>query len=266
VKHLRETEITRVDVKSGRATKMTDLVAEERPLHIFIDKNHYATIFCSPSNLKEMVVGHLVSEGILKSVEEIEGLNLSISEATCRAKLKPDVNAERRQVFSKLSSRVIRSACGSPSPYQFSARLPRIKSSLTVQAETVYECVNRLNKTAEVFRKTGGVHVAAIYNREGDNKALAEDVGRHNAVDKAIGTGALNNADFSMCFLTLSGRLTGDIVSKAARVGLPVVASMAAAIDSGIKTAKDTNMTLIGFVRGNRMNVYTFPERILQAN
>jgi formate dehydrogenase accessory protein FdhD len=88
-------------------------------------------------------------------------------------------------------------------------------------------------------------------------------VGRHNAVDKAIGIGALNETGFKECFLTLSGRLTGDMVLKAARVGVPVVASLAAALDSGIAVAEKADLTLVGFVRGKRMNVYAFPKRIV---
>lgn len=263
MKHMLEIEITRIDVPSGRAEKMTDFVAEERPLDIYVSKKHYATIFCSPSNLKEMTVGHLLSEGILKSGEEIEELHVSVDKATCKVKLKPSVNIEKRVIFSKLSSRVIRSACGSTSPYPFSFRHPKIKSNLTVQAKTILDCVNRLNSNAKVFRKTGGVHVAAIYDKEGKEKALAEDVGRHNAVDKVIGAGVLNHVDFGICFLALSGRLTGDIVLKAATLHLPIVASLAAAIDSGIAVADKAGLTLVGFVRGNRMNVYSSPERIL---
>jgi FdhD protein len=263
VKHLHETEITRVDAKTGKSGKMRDLVAEEKPLYVFINKSWYATIFCSPSDLREMVVGHLLSEGILGSVEEIEELKLSVNEATCRVELRPDVSIEKRHIFSRLSSRVIRSTCGSPSPYQFSRRLTKVKSSLAVRAQTISECVNRLNSSAEVYRKTGGVHVAALYDEEGKCRALAEDVGRHNAVDKAIGIGILNNVALGTCFLALSGRLTGDIVYKAARVSLPVVVSMAAALDSGIRVAEDTNVTLVGFARGNRMNIYTSSERIL---
>jgi len=263
VKHMLEIEITRIDVPSGKAEKMTDFVAEERPLDIYVSKKHYATIFCSPSNLKEMTIGHLLSEGILKSGEEIEELHVSVDKATCKVKLKPSVNIEKRVIFSKLSSRVIRSACGSTSPYPFSFRHPKIKSNLTVQAKTILDCVNRLNSNAKVFRKTGGVHVAAIYSKDGVSKALAEDVGRHNAVDKAIGAGVLKQTDFRECFLALSGRMTGDIVLKAATMQLPIVASLAAAINSGIAIAKDAELTLIGFVRGKRMNIYNCPERIL---
>ena len=258
-----EIEITRIDVPSGKAEKMTDFVAEERPLDIYVSKKHYATIFCSPSNLKEMTIGHLLSEGILKSGEEIEELHVSVDKATCKVKLKPSVNIEKRVIFSKLSSRVIRSACGSTSPYPFSFRHPKVRSNLTVQAKTILDCVNRLNSNAKIFRKTGGVHVAAIYSIDGVSKALAEDVGRHNAVDKAIGAGVLEQIDFSECFLALSGRLTGDIILKAATMQLPIVASLAAAINSGIAIAKDAELTLIGFVRGKRMNIYNSPERIL---
>jgi formate dehydrogenase accessory protein FdhD len=93
--------------------------------------------------------------------------------------------------------------------------------------------------------------------------AFAEDVGRHNAVDKVIGITSLVRTDFDHCFLALSGRLTGDIVFKAARVRIPIIASLAAAIDSGIEVAKRANLTLVGFVRGRRMNIYAFPERIV---
>jgi len=131
-----------------------------------------------------------------------------------------------------------------------------------VGAEVVSESVRRLNTLAETFRKTGGVHVAAVYSVDGDLVTYAEDVGRHNAVDKVIGVCSLRALDFSQSLLASSGRLTGDIVLKAARMGIPIVASLAAAVDSGVEVAKRTHVTLVGFVRGQRMNVFTLPERI----
>jgi FdhD protein len=257
-----EVEIVKVDVSAKKTRGMTDYVAEEKPLHIFVNKTHYATIFCSPSNLKELAVGHLLSEGIIESVEEIEEIRFK-KEGACNVKLKPNVDLEKRLRLSKLVSRVTLSAYGSPSPYQLSTGLPKIKSNLTVKAEIILSCVNHLNSIAETFRKTGGVHAAAIYKSDGKLVAFAEDVGRHNTVDKVIGIGVLNKTDFSECFLALTARLTGDIASKATRVGLPIVASLAAAIDSGIAVAKDAGLTLIGFARGKHMNIYNFPERIL---
>ena len=120
-----------------------------------------------------------------------------------------------------------------------------------------------LNLSAPTFKKTGGVHAAAIFSHKGKLIFLAEDVGRHNAVDKVIGFASIRQIALSNCFLGLSGRLTADIVLKAARVGVPVMASLSAAIDSGIRVADRAGVTLVGFVRGNRMTVYSHIDRIL---
>jgi len=258
-------DIVRVDVSTESAEKTTDYVAEEKPLHIFLNRTRFVSIFCSPSKLKEMAVGHAICEGIVKSIGEIEGIDLKEEEGICRINLKPDVKLEDRLKLSQNFSRVIFSACGSKTPYQPTLGLVKVQSDLKVKAEIVLNCVNRLNFIAETFRKTGGVHVAAIYKSDGTLVTFAEDVGRHNAVDKTIGSCILEGINFDNCFLALSGRLTGDIVFKAARAGLPIVASMAAAIDSGISMAKDASITLVGFARGKRVNIYTFPERILSA-
>jgi FdhD protein len=253
-------EVVRIDVVANKVQKVKDYVAEEKPLHIFLNKTRYATILCSPENLKELAVGHLLSEGLIRSIEEIEKINFKY-QGICEVKLKSNIDLEKRLKLSKNLSRIILSACGGP--FQPSERLPKIKSNLKVKAKVIQDCVNKLNFIAEIFRKTGGVHTAAICKSDGSVIAFAEDIGRHNAVDKVIGLGALNKTDFSKCFLVLSGRLTGDIVSKAAKVGLPIVASLAAAVDSGINIAGKADLTLIGFVRGKRMNVYNFSERIL---
>ena len=258
-----EVEVIRVDVPSGSLQKTMDFVAEEKPFYIFLDRSLYVTIFCTPSNLKELAVGHLLSEGIVRSVDEIKHVSLK-EESVCRVSLKDSIDLEKRLKLSKHTSRVVFSACGSKEPYQPSLHLGKIKSDLKVKAATLLNSVNQLNSIGATFRKTGGVHVAAIFKSDGTLVAFAEDVGRHNAVDKAIGIAALTKTDFEQCFLALSGRLTGDIVTKAARLKLSVVGSLAAAIDSGIAIAKSADLTLVGFVRGSRMNVYTFPERIIQ--
>jgi FdhD protein len=261
VRTVREVEILRIDVSSRQANQMRDCVAQEKPLNLFLNRTLYATIFCTPSKLKELAIGHLVSEGIVKSIEEIEEVNLK--KDVCRVKLKSSVDLNKRLSLSKHFQRVILSGCGSKGTYTPSQRLPRIKSNLAIKAETVLDCVNSLNRAAEIFRKTGGVHAAAIFSNDGTLLASAEDVGRHNAVDKVIGITMMRKTDLGKCFLTLTGRMTGDIVMKAARLGVPVVASMAAAIDSGIAVAKKADLTLVGFVRGKRMNIYSYPERIL---
>jgi FdhD protein len=107
------------------------------------------------------------------------------------------------------------------------------------------------------------VHAAAIYSGDGNLVAFAEDVGRHNAVDKVLGFAAMGKTALSDSMIVLTGRLTADIVLKGARAGVPVMASLAAALDSGIALAEESGLTLIGFARGKRLNIYTSPERIL---
>ena len=212
-----------------------------------------------------MAVGHLLSEGLLKSTDEIDELLLK-KDGKCLVKLKPDIDAEHRISASQRFARLVVSACGSPDYRPLSEvinSLPKLDMTPTVAATIVSQSVRNLNTIAETFRKTGGVHVAALYSTDGELAALAEDVGRHNAVDKVIGAGATKNMAFRNLFLALSGRLTGDIVLKAARMKIPVIASLSAAISSGLEAAQLTRVTLIGFVRGKLMNIYTYPERIV---
>jgi FdhD protein len=262
---MREIKVSRINVADQTIEERTDFVAEETPIHIFLNTHHYGTILCSPNQLKEMVVGHLLSEGILNSTDEIDELMLK-KDGKCLVKLKPEIDAEQRISTSQRFARLIVSAFGSPDYRPLSEvidSLPKLDMTPTVNAEVVLQSVLRLNTIAKNFRKTGGVHVAALYSTDGGLVALAEDVGRHNAVDKVIGAGATNNMDFRNLFLALSGRLTGDIVLKAARMKIPLIASLATAISSGLEAAQLTGVTLIGFVRGKRMNVYTYPDRIL---
>jgi FdhD protein len=260
---VREVDITKLDLSTGKAQKIRDWVAEEVPLHLFVNKNYWATILCSPTNLRELAVGHLLSEGIVKSVEEIEEVEVKQAENTCNVQLKVGINAEDRVKLSRLHQRVITSACGSGSPYQFTGKTPQVTSTLAVKAQVIFDSVNQLNFKAEGFRQTGGLHVAALFRPDGSMVGLTEDVGRHNAVDKVIGIAALNRVAFEGCFLALSGRMSGDVAFKAAKVGLPIVASLSAALSSGIAMAEAANLTLVGFVRGKRMNIYTVPERVM---
>ncbi|MGQ9460807.1 MAG: formate dehydrogenase accessory sulfurtransferase FdhD [Candidatus Bathyarchaeaceae archaeon] len=267
---MREIQVSRINVSAQKLEQRSDFVAEETPLYIFLNQTHYITILCSPNQLKELAIGHLLSEGVLKSVGEIREIRME-SGGKCRVRLKPDIDAEKRISISQPFTRLIVSACGSPDYWPLSKLIDRLSLAklnitLTFEARIISESVKRLNMLAETFRKTGGVHVAALYSAGGELLSLSEDVGRHNAVDKVIGAGATKNLDFENSFLALSGRLSGDIVLKLARMRIPMVASLAAAINSGVEVAQRTGITLIGFVRGKRMNVYTYPERIIYVS
>lgn len=264
---VKEILVSRIDVATNKIEQKTDYVADETPLHLFLNKTHYTTILCFPAALKELAVGHLLSEGVLKSVDEIQQIRFG-NDGKCDVRVKPNIDVEKRVSVSQPFTRLVLSACGSPDYWPLSKLIDRlafrkIPLGLTVKAKVIMESVRYINVLAEIFRKTGGVHIAALYSPDGEKITYAEDVGRHNAADKVIGTAALRKVKFNQVFLASSGRLTGDIVLKAARMEIPIVASMTAALNSGVEAAQRTGVTLIGFVRGTRMNIYTYPERII---
>jgi FdhD protein len=256
--------VFRIDFTTGHARSKEDIVARETPLHVFVNGIHFVSILCSPTLLRELVVGHLLCEGFASSIEEIEDLDFD-RENRCFVSLRK-TDGKNIVALSKPFTRLIVSACGGVNYRSLSDLLGSLElrplSKGKISARTVLECVRRLNALADTFKKTGGVHVAALFKNGGELVVYAEDVGRHNAVDKAIGATSLSCQGLSKCFLALSGRLTGDIVLKAARTGIPVVASLAAAVDSGVEVAVKTGVTLVGLARGNRMNVYAHPDRI----
>lgn len=264
---MRELKVFRINVSKQTIEERQDFVAEETSIHIFLNKIHYGTILCSPNQLKELVEGHLLSEGLIRSMNEIAELILK-KDGKCLVKLKSGIDAEERISSSQRFARLVVSSCGSPDFWPISEvitslNITKLDMTETVEAEIISQSVKRLNTIARQYRETGGVHVAALYLMDGDLVTLAEDVGRHNAVDKVIGAAANDNLQFENSFIALSGRLTGDIVLKAARMKIPVIASLAAAISSGLEAAQLTGVTLVGFVRGKRMNVYTYRERII---
>lgn len=262
---LEEIEVSYLRTDTGQRDRKKDFVTVEEPLHIIINRDHYATILLTPTQKRELAIGHLITEGIIKNLDEIK--EIRIEGQRCKVTLRSDINSRERIQLVTPFRRIILSACSSPDEWPLYKLIDRLKipkaiSKIRVDAKTISAAVRQLNKEARIYRKTGGVHAAALQDLEGKIIAFAEDIGRHNAVDKAIGAALIENRDCEKSFLTSTGRITGDITLKAARVKIPIVASLAAAVSSGIEVAKRTEITLIGFVRGNRMNIYTNPERI----
>jgi FdhD protein len=131
---MREVEIEKYDLATKTSKKVADQIAEERPLHLFVNSTYWATILCSPSNLKEMAVGHLLSEGILKSTAEIEEVKLKETENSCYVKLKAEINIDERLSLSRLHQRIVTSACGDQSIYQYQRKPAKIISNLNVKS------------------------------------------------------------------------------------------------------------------------------------
>jgi len=259
---MRQVNIVRLDLATGKAEKTVDCVAEEVPLQISINSVYSLVVWCSPSQLKELAVGYLLAENILTSVDEIKQVAINEKEFTCQVTLNPKVDVDERMKNLPLRKRVVPLIKASTSPYQRLDKTPKVTSKLEIKAQLLLESISDLNSRATGFKETGGLHDSAIYKSDGSLVAFAEDVGRHNTVDKVIGAAALNKIDFGNCFMTITGRVPGDMIYKAAKVGIPIVASMAAVLSSGISSAEKANIALVGFIRGKRMNIYTGWERI----
>jgi formate dehydrogenase accessory protein FdhD len=259
---MRQVDILRLDLTTGKAEKTVDCVAEEVPLQISLNSAYMFVIWCSPSQFKELTVGYLLSEDILRTVDEINTITSDETQNSCQITLKPRVDLDERMKNSRRSTRIIPLIKPSTSAYQKDEKIPTVTSTFKVKAQTILDAINRLNTMAKGFKETGGLHDSAICQADGTIVAFSEDVGRHNTVDKVIGAASLKKVDFSQCFMLITGRVPGDMIYKAAKVGLPIVASVAAVLNSGVASAEKANIALVGFVRGKRMNIYTGAERI----
>jgi formate dehydrogenase accessory protein FdhD len=255
--------MVKLDLSTGKAQKRVDCVAEEVPLQISVNDAYTFVIWCSPSQFKELAVGYLLAEEILKSVDEIESLTSNDKQNKCHLRLKANVDLDDRMKNSRRSTRIIPLIKASTSGYQHDEKIPVVKSKLKIKAQVILDAISQMNSLAKGFKETGGLHDSGIFKSDGTLLAFSEDVGRHNTVDKVIGAASLGKVDFSECFMIITGRVPGDMIYKAAKVGLPVVASVAAVLNSGISSAEKANIALIGFVRGSRMNIYTGLERII---
>jgi formate dehydrogenase accessory protein FdhD len=255
--------MVRLDLSTGKATRTKDCVAEEVPLQISLNGVYTFVIWCSPSQFKELAVGYLLAEDILSNVDEIESLRADEKANMCTVKLKPLVDLDERMKNSRRNTRIVPLIKASTSAYQHDEKISVVKSPLKVKAQVILDCLNQMDIRAKGFKKTGGLHDSGIFTSDGKMVAFSEDVGRHNTVDKVIGEASLAKIDFSRCFIIITGRVPGDMIYKAAKVGLPIVASVAAVLNSGVESAEKAHIALVGFVRGTRMNVYTGAERIL---
>lgn len=256
-----KTHVQRINVAENSVKTIYDTVAVEAVVRVILNGKLVATLFCLPEHLKELGVGWLFSQGIVVSIDEIIGIQLSKN----NVKIDCTDKAEDRMRMAKITSQTDSLRGSSSEDFTFLAdriKRPFVNSWFRIQADELYGLVGALANKAEIFRQTGGTHSAALFTK-GKLEAFAEDVGRHNAVDKVFGKAALEKVDFSQSVLASSGRQPANMVLKAARTGVPLIASVGAPLSSGIDAASKTGVTLACFVRGHRMNVYTYPERII---
>ena len=235
-----------------------DEVAVEEPLEIRVEGRPIAVTMRTPGHDEELAVGFLVSEGV------------SPGQATIPSDLAQntvDVEVENFD-FERLSRNFYTSSscgvCGKGALEAVAVEAPPIESALTVPTALVAELPGRLREAQPTFAATGGLHATGLFSAGGELLAVREDVGRHNAMDKvvgwAFGAGLLPLADKVLC---VSGRLSFELVQKAAVAGCPILVAVGAPSTLAIDLARDRGLTLCGFARGGRLNVYTEPWRVL---
>lgn len=253
--------VEKINTQTNKRWITEEAVAIESPVNLFVNNEYVITLLATPELQQELAVGWLFTEGVLETKDQIT--QTSVERENVFITTNQPIPEERLRVVSV--SRLLTTACGL-SVQKFFTLMSGVgqkivDSTYAVVADTIIHMVNRLNES-RLFRLTGGVHVAALFEVE-RLVAFAEDVGRHNTIDKVVGQGIQSNVDFSKSILVSTGRQPADMILKAARVGLPIVVSKAAPIRSGVIAAEKTGITLACFVRSPTMNVYTHHTRIL---
>lgn len=239
-------------VDDSRVWEDRHLVVEEMPLAISVNGRAFTTAMLSPRQLREFVVGHLFTEGVIRSTSEIESLEVEGRQAGAIV---------ANPLAARLPRRMVLSGCGGGSSYLDEDRLPHVKSDLAVSAGQIFRAVFALS-SSPLHRETGGIHSAGLFSTSGEPAALAEDIGRHNAMDKVIGHSLLLGPDVSAHFAVCTGRISSEMVMKASRAGIPILASRGASTGLALDLAEKTGLCVVGFARGKRMNIYTHRHRV----
>jgi FdhD protein len=264
---VRECEIVRVR-GTQRGTQL-DRAAAEEPLEIRLHGNAFAVIMRTPGADRELAAGFLLAERIVDSADDVGTIAHCVdsgvaAENVVNVQLVDAHRAEaalagRRRVAANSSCGV----CGRVTIEDLMADVGCIDSQVSVGGDVVASLPDRLRDAQAAFDETGGLHAAGLFSREGALIDVAEDVGRHNAVDKVVGRALIGErlplGDSVLC---VSGRTSFEIVQKAIRAGIPLIAAVSAPSTLAIDLAAAAGVTLIGFVRGSGFNIYTNPERV----
>ena len=265
---IREVSISR----RGQSAPERDLVAVEEPMEVRVNGASFAVIMRTPGADRDLAAGFLLAEDVIRGADEIgmieycqdvedEGrdnvINVTVTgEAVDRLAGRL---SDRRQVTMTSSCGL----CGRRTIDSLQARVSTVRGEWTVSADVIASLPDRLRSAQSVFDSTGGLHAAGLFDRSGNLQLMAEDVGRHNAVDKIAGRTLLAGSHpLDSSILLVSGRTSFELVQKSLLAGVPLVAAVSAPSSLAIDLAEQAGITLCGFLRGERFNIYTHPQRI----
>ena len=249
-------------MEPGTSLSEQDLVAVEEPLQIRVGKRDVAITMRTPGHDRELAAGFLFTEGLIQNASQITGIVSDDRGAVTITLAKGvEVSIADRNFYVTSSCGV----CGRASIDGLRAACPALPRGIPrVSSSIIPALPGTLRNAQPVFEHTGGLHAAALFDTRGNLMSVREDVGRHNAVDKLIGAAFLDGRiPLHDSILMLSGRISFELAQKALMAGIPIVAAVGAPSSLAIETALHFGMTLIGFVRGQRYNVYSGQERLL---
>ncbi|MBK6635391.1 MAG: formate dehydrogenase accessory sulfurtransferase FdhD [Chitinophagaceae bacterium] len=261
-------------VNSGTINETADKVAVEEPLEIQLAYStssgrmikNIAVTMRTPGNDEELAAGFLFTEGIIQNAADIrETKQPGADENRVLVELQENVQPVLSNIARNFYSTSSCGVCGKASidAIRSVSQYGMEHDHLLINASVLYHLQDGLKKQQKVFEDTGGIHAAALFNREGKFLMLREDVGRHNALDKLIGAALLKNElPLNNCILLLSGRASFELVQKAAMAGIKLIVAVGAPSSLAVEMAKETGITLIGFLRNDRFNMYSGKHRV----
>jgi FdhD protein len=256
-----------------RIERLADPVVMEEPLEILVNGERIAVLMRLPGGEKELAVGFSISEGYLRALKDIllvshcgQGLPGPGEEegefgSRNRVELRTVEGGFLRRGQEDVV-RLIRSGCGAADVAALSDDLPSLPEGFSMKADLILELGKSMRSVQSVYHQAGGTHAAALFDAHGHLVRIDEDIGRHNAVDKAVGYCLLRRIPLDDKILVTSGRASYEMAAKAIRLGIPLIAAASAPTSLAVHLAQDHGLTVIGYLRGGRMNVYTHPERL----
>ncbi|HEY9799097.1 MAG TPA: formate dehydrogenase accessory sulfurtransferase FdhD [Leptolyngbyaceae cyanobacterium] len=261
-------------VEKGKKRLRQDHLTTEEPLEIRLvsPKRTVAVTMRTPGADFELAAGFLYSEGVINCKQDIQRISYCVDKSIdgeqryniVNVELRPGLIADLQPLERHFYTNSACGVCGKASIEALRLRdYPIISSQLMVTPELIYTLPDQLRAAQNLFTTTGGLHAAAIFNSQGQLLKLQEDVGRHNALDKLIGAALLSDElPFNHHILMVSGRSSFEILQKSVAAGVPIVCSVSAPSSLAVSLAQEFGITLIGFLRGERFNIYSGMERI----
>lgn len=262
-----------VRIRGPHATARSDTLAVEEPFEIRVNSSALAVTMRTPGHDVELAHGFLLTEGVITSADDVvsarycdglgdDGLNTyNVLDVVLAAGVPPPRASVERNFYTTSSCGV----CGKASldAVRVKTSHPPVSDAVTVDVDTLAMLPERLRDAQKAFDSTGGLHAAALFDQNGHLLVIREDVGRHNAVDKVVGWSLVENQNsLGGNILMVSGRASFELVQKAVMAGIPVLAAVSAPSSLAIDLAEEAGLTLIGFLRGQNMNLYTHDRRV----